>query len=134
MQRAKTAFPPLFFFFFLYITFFFFTLFSVLFCMHFSLKVCLVKRIKGGEVGGSLCVPYFIPSPFTFPPLLLLYSEEEQETAVHVLRRNEHETYRIQTREFSQPISGDKSPCHLHTTLEGGCKCSYPFPPPLCEC
>lgn len=88
-------------------SFFIILVFPILFCMHFTLKVCLVKRIKGG----GQCTPISLPPPF------LLYREEEQETAVHVLRRNEHETYRIQTREFSQPISGDKSPCHLHTTL-----------------
>lgn len=116
MQRARTRF-----FFFLIITFIFFffrffyiiLLSSILFCMHFTLKVCLVKRIKGG------CL-YALPSPRLPPPPSLLYSEEELETAVHVLRRNEHETYRIQTREFSEPISGDKSPCHLHTTLDRG--------------
>lgn len=37
MQRARTALFLLFYSFFL-----------ILFCMHFTLKVCLVKRIKGG--------------------------------------------------------------------------------------
>lgn len=89
--------------------------------MHFTLKVCLVKRIKGGV--GGLC------TPISLPPLLSSYTEKRSKRQLY-MSLDEMNTKRTEYKPESSASQSVETKARVTCTRHSRGDASARIPPP----